>query len=283
MDFAHPPAEVETSVELVQALLLEQLPALAGQRVRRVGEGWDNVTFRVGSDHAVRLPRREKSVELLLHEQRWLPLLGSRLSLAVPSVEFEGAPSADFPWPWSVVAWIDGAPPGTRALSEEDASRLAADLRALHVEAPAEAPCNPFRGVPLAARDEPVRERIARMQLGDFEALWDDALAVDVSDRRVFLHGDLHPRNLIVRGGALVGLIDWGDLTAGDPATDLAAGWMSFGPEAREVFLDRYAPTEEEWVRARGWAVNFGMALIDSGDDDHVEIGRVILERIKAE
>lgn len=121
------------------------------------------------------------------------------------------------------------------------------------------------------------------MQLGDFEALWDDALAVDVSDRRVFLHGDLHPRNLIVRGGALVGLIDWGDLTAGDPATDLAAGWMSFGPEAREVFLDRYAPTEEEWVRARGWAVNFGMALIDSGDDDHVEIGRVILERIKAE
>jgi aminoglycoside phosphotransferase (APT) family kinase protein len=38
----------------------------------------------------------------------------------------------------------------------------------------------------------------------------------------VWLDGDLHPGNMLVIGGRLSGVIDFGDLTSGDPATDLA-------------------------------------------------------------
>ncbi|HAW29186.1 MAG TPA: aminoglycoside phosphotransferase, partial [Planctomycetaceae bacterium] len=46
------------------------------------------------------------------------------------------------------------------------------------------------------------------------------------STNRVWLHGDLHPRNVIIRDGTLVGVIDWGDLNGGDAATDLACAWL---------------------------------------------------------
>ena len=39
----------------------------------------------------------------------------------------------------------------------------------------------------------------------------------------VWLHGDLHPANVVVSDGTLSGVIDFGELCAGDPATDLAA------------------------------------------------------------
>ena len=42
----------------------------------------------------------------------------------------------------------------------------------------------------------------------------------------VWIHGDLHPGNLLVRDGRLSGVLDFGDVTAGDPATDLSVGWM---------------------------------------------------------
>ncbi|MFI5955313.1 phosphotransferase [Cryptosporangium sp. NPDC051539] len=44
----------------------------------------------------------------------------------------------------------------------------------------------------------------------------------------LWLHGDPHPSNLLVTDAAparLAAVIDFGDLTAGDPATDLSAGW----------------------------------------------------------
>jgi aminoglycoside phosphotransferase (APT) family kinase protein len=54
--------------------------------------GWDNVTYRVGGELAIRIPRRETAVALLLNEQRWLPVLGSRLGIAVPLPTRSGEP-----------------------------------------------------------------------------------------------------------------------------------------------------------------------------------------------
>jgi aminoglycoside phosphotransferase (APT) family kinase protein len=42
----------------------------------------------------------------------------------------------------------------------------------------------------------------------------------------VWVHGDLHPANILVQRGRISGVIDFGDLTAGDPAADLSVGWM---------------------------------------------------------
>ncbi|MBE8992763.1 phosphotransferase [Nostoc sp. LEGE 12450] len=48
------------------------------------------------------------------------------------------------------------------------------------------------------------------------------ALNTPVDVEAKWLHGDLHPRNILVEDGAIAGIIDWGDITSGDIATDLA-------------------------------------------------------------
>jgi len=280
VDARHPPAEVRIDADLVRRLLESQHPDLLPADVTLVDEGWDNVTYRVGATRAVRLPRRELAVQLLLNEQRWLPVLAPRVGLEAPVPVSVGRPSDLFPWPWSVVPWIEGATAEACSLSSESGEALAGALRALHVAAPDEAPPNPFRGVPLAARREAVEERLEGLGLDALRPLWSDALEAEPSSVRVWLHGDLHPRNAIVRGGRLVGLLDWGDLTAGDPATDLACAWMLFDPDGREAFLEAYAPSAEEYARAVGWAVNFASAHLDSAEPRHVAIGRAIAEQL---
>ena len=53
--------------------------------------------------------------------------------------------------------------------------------------------------------------------------IWTKALDTPVDIQAKWLHGELHARNVLVKNGAIDGIIDWGDITAGNIATDLAA------------------------------------------------------------
>lgn len=114
--------------------------------------------------------------------------------------------------------------------------------------------------------------------------VWDAALEAPIDVDRRWLHGDLHPQNILVDGGALAGIVDWGDITAGDVATDLASVWMLLPTAAdRRRALDAYEPSEATLCRARGWAVLFGIVLLDTGLIDnprHAAVGRATLERV---
>jgi aminoglycoside phosphotransferase (APT) family kinase protein len=280
LDHRLPPAEVRVEVELVRRLLESQHPDLRREPLTLVDEGWDNFTFRAGPDLAVRCPRREAAVALLLHEQRWLPVIAPWLDLAVPVPVTVGEPTPFYPWPWSVVEWIPGTTAEGASLSARDAETLGRALRSLHRAAPADAPTNPFRGVPLAARAAVVEERLDRLELPQLHSIWKEALEAPPAQGLVWIHGDLHPRNVVLRDEALVGLIDWGDMAGGDPATDLAAAWMLFDRRARATFLEAYDLSGAQAARARGWAVNFGTAQLDSGEPRHVGIGRRILREL---
>jgi aminoglycoside phosphotransferase (APT) family kinase protein len=157
---------------------------------------------------------------------------------------------------------------------------LATSLRRLHRPAPPDAPANPFRGVPLRSRREVVEERLDRLELRELDSPWRRALEATPGVDVAWLHGDLHPKNVLVRDGTLAGLIDWGDVTAGDPATDLACAWMLFDAYGRSAFLEAYGPSEGEHARALGWAVNFGSAMLDSGEPRHAAIGRAIIRKV---
>ena len=78
-----PPAEIDIDAALIEKLLHDQFPAIAG-KVRIVASGWDNVIARVGDDLCVRMPRRALSAALVQHEADWLPQLASTLPVAVP-------------------------------------------------------------------------------------------------------------------------------------------------------------------------------------------------------
>ena len=83
-----PPATVDVSDSVVRCLLRDQRPDLGDRPLARVANGWDNATFRIGDDLAVRLPRRAEAVSLILHERRYLPDVACRspviLSAACP-------------------------------------------------------------------------------------------------------------------------------------------------------------------------------------------------------
>ena len=267
---------------LAEQLLEEQHPALLDGPLKLVDEGWDNITYRVGAAFAVRLPRRKASVQLALNEQRWLPVVAPWLDVAVPVPVGIGAPSSLFPWPWSVVQWIEGSTCDQEALAASEAGLLARVLRSLHRSSPPDAPPNPFRGVPLSSRQDVVEERLERLRLNQLTPLWEQALATAPARAAVWIHGDLHPRNVVVRDGALAGIVDWGDMTAGDPATDLACAWMLLDHRGRSELFDAYEPTSDERSRAIGWAVNFASAMMDSRHAKHTSIGHLIIERLLA-
>jgi aminoglycoside phosphotransferase (APT) family kinase protein len=93
---------------LIARLLVEQAPHLAGLNLTHMRDGWDNAIWRLGDALAIRITRRAIAVDLHLHEQRWLPILAPALPLPVPVPVVIGVPSVLFPWPWSVVPWLDG-------------------------------------------------------------------------------------------------------------------------------------------------------------------------------
>nr|WP_240629753.1 phosphotransferase [Specibacter cremeus] len=88
----------------------------------------------------------------------------------------------------------------------------------------------------------------------------------------MWLHGDLHPGNMLCAGGALTAVVDFGDLCRGDPATDLATAWLTFGPSGRAVFrasVDAAGRGDDAlWLRAQGWAVNLATAMLAHSDDN---------------
>ena len=169
---------------------------------------------------------------------------------------------------------------------------------ALHVPAPADFPANPFRGVPLSERSAAVRERLAHLRavgaLTDAEtdaaaSVWANGVsAARWNGRGVWIHGDLHPGNLIAQGPRLTGIIDFGDVTAGDPAYDLALAWLAFDRAGRERFMTAtgrgttHGREPATWVRARAWAAAVALMLLTHSDDDppYAALGRETLAEV---
>ncbi|MEO3806852.1 aminoglycoside phosphotransferase family protein [Nonomuraea sp. B1E8] len=272
--------EIEITAEFVQDLLRDQHPDLADRPVRLGARGWDNQMWRLGDDLAVRLPWATRNAdELLRNEHTWLPALAPRLPLPVPVPQRFGEPSARFPHPWIVTTWVPGEPadrvPVTRAAQAADA--LAAFLTALHRPAPDQAPASRFnRGGSLADDSEGFAKQLAAAtELGlipdpdAVRAVWDDAAAAPGwTGPAVWLHSDLHPANVVTADGTICGVIDFGDLCAGDPACDLAAAWLLLPDGAADRFHAAYGPALDSATlrRARGWAVGKALAGILIGE-----------------
>ena len=285
-----PAAEVDVDVELVRSVLGDQHPDLAELPLSVVASGWDDVVLRVGDDLAVRALRRPAAAALVVHEQTWLPLLAPRLRLPIPVPVRVGAPAAGYPWAWSVVPWFEGAIAAEVTLHDAaaEARRLGGFLSALHEPAPDGAPANPFRGGPIADHVAVDRERAAVVDDGD-RLLRRLRELVDVepwTGPPVWLHGDCHTANLLV-DGRLGAVIDFGDVCAGDPATDLAVAWMCFDPVARDELRATAGPgggvvDDATWQRAEAWAVHVALAyLANSADDPTIGgIGRRLADEV---
>ena len=284
--------EVEIGEGLVRSLLADQHPDLADLTLAEADRGWDNAMWRLGDELAVRLPCRREAAPLIVNEQRWLPVLAPRLPLPVPAPVRVGRPCRGHPWPWSIVPWLPGVPADRAPVTDRDgagsAEMLGRFLRALHHEAPADAPYNPYRSVTLAHRADAFEACLAR--LGDqvdvdgLRRIWHRAVSAGPWDRpATWVHGDLHPANVLVDRGTICAVVDFGDLCAGDPATDLAGAWLLLPPSALPGLVDAYGGVDADLERrALGWAVLFALMLLEiglGGTPTYATAGRLGLER----
>ena len=67
----------------------------------------------------------------------------------------------------------------------------------------------------------------------------------------VWLHADLMPGNVLIDGGRLAAVIDFGCIGA-EPACDLFPAWNILRPARREVFREALAVDDATWIRGRG-------------------------------
>ncbi|MFE5335216.1 aminoglycoside phosphotransferase family protein [Isoptericola sp. NPDC056573] len=270
--------EVDISAGLVRDLLRDQHPDLAELPLREVEGGWGNQMWRLGDELAVRIQRMDTVPDHQLKERRWLPLLAPRLPLPIPVPVRSGAPSERFPKVWTVMTWVPGTPLDHASITrgEHAADTLAAFLRALHVAAPADAPTEGGRGAhPHDWSDgfdhffDSVDADAIGSDAADVRAVWDDAVSAAAwTGPPVWVHGDLHPANVVVADGTLAGVVDFGDLSAGDPASDLAAAWVLLPKGAAARFFATYGEADDATVRrARGLAALKSLFLMLMGQN----------------
>lgn len=280
-----PAAEFEIDADLVRRLLVQAPdPDVRGAALEKAAEGWDCDVWRCGDDLAVRLPRRAVAAPLIAHEALALPRFADAVAatgVALPVPLFTGEPAHGYPWRWSIVPWIAGSSgldvprTGRRGWAEP----LAAALGALHAPASADHPVNPFRGVPLRERDAGVTARLENLRasgsvspttFAQVRDAWTQGLSAPAwSGPPLWIHGDLHPGNIVADGPRLRGIVDFGDVTGGDPAYDLAIAWLAFDRAGRDAFIaaTRSRYDDATWVRARAWAAAVGTLLAAHSDD----------------
>jgi len=76
-------------------------------------------------------------------------------------------------------------------------------------------------------------------------------------------------------------VIDFGDITAGDPASDLSVAWMLLPPGCHGRFWSAYQAARGRAddalrARARGWALNLAIVFLAHSEDNPVlrQVGR---------
>jgi aminoglycoside phosphotransferase (APT) family kinase protein len=275
--------EVDVDDALVGRLLAAQLPELAHLPLTRiVAWGTDHAIFRLGDELSVRLPKIGWAAKQGEKESRWLCDLAPHLPIEVPVPLAVGAPADGYPFPWYVSPWLGGENPASG--SSVDARQLAVDLAAFVLALQridttgAPPPKRAQRGGPLAPADEYTRQQAAQLRdevdVAALLSVWDAGVnAPGWEGPPVWVHGDLSDGNLLVRAGRLSGVIDWGGLSAGDPAVELMVAWSFFDAERRAVYRDALGFVNDSmWLRGRAWATSAAIQALPYYRDTNPDI-----------
>jgi aminoglycoside phosphotransferase (APT) family kinase protein len=262
----HTPDRSTIDVSLARRLIDSQFPQWSDLPIAEVEvDGWDNRTFRLGSELTVRLPTGDWYAKQVDKEQQWLPVLAPQLPLPIPIPVARGEPDSAFPYPWSVYRWLDGEPASRRRIRNlpSFATTLARFLNALRrVDAtggPAPGEHNFYRGGPLATyEDETLQaiEALGKLIPGrSVKRAWDDAMTTSWDREPVWFHGDVAAGNLLLRDGRLAAVLDFGSSGVGDPACDVVIAWTLLAGASRATFRAELDVDAATWSRGRGWAL----------------------------
>lgn len=257
---------VSIDENLVQRLVAIQFPQWKHLTIKSVAnQGWDNRTFHLGNEMLIRLPSDNDYANQVEKEHYWLPKLRPFLPLAIPEPLALGEPTDEYSWKWSIYRFIPGESAATAKITSlsDCACVLAEFLIALHQIDTTGGPLSGFhsfyRGGSLSVYDAETKKAIAILQKKiDTESvfdIWENALRTTWNKPPVWVHGDISAGNLLLQNGRLNAIIDFGQLSVGDPACDLVIAWTLFKDKSRDVFQDKLSLDKDTWDRGRAWAL----------------------------
>lgn len=287
-----PAPAVSITLDTAADLISRQFPELAGLEIRLQSSlGTDNTLVRIGSGLCARFPKAAWATGTARREAGVLPRFEGA-PFAVPAVYGTGAPGETYPHPWSVLSWLPGLPLTDSALADPmGTARLLAGFCAFLRDTPPDAafrfgPDNNWRGGPLSARTAPFQaalERLPRIDAAWANRLWSQALRAEVAAEPAWLHGDIHPGNILTVNGHVSGVIDWGLCGVGDPACDLLSAWTMFDAPAREIFRTSLGATEAEWLRGAGWALSMAVIFLPYAYENGLpcDMSEKMIERLR--
>ncbi|HAP63904.1 MAG TPA: hypothetical protein DCR93_31930, partial [Cytophagales bacterium] len=269
-------------------------PAWKAEPLTLIGEGWDNLNYRLGADKVIRLPKSGSAVALLEKEMRWIPQLPETLPIAVPRPLHVVRASEEFPWPAYITPLFAGNHPVGASFSEAEVLRWVAFLQGLHGTSVASpGPQNPLRSDPLLTKEAQTEERfplLTQKVAADWDSLirfWEAAKVLPPPQGKVLIHGDPHPKNILIHEDRFSAVLDWGDMCLGDPATDLASMWMLIAEARfRTQACDAYGMDATTRQRAMGWAFFITTVYLEAGltaDPSYMPYGLQMLKNLKAD
>lgn len=284
------------TLEIASKLITEQFPEYASLTIVDVEkQGHDNRTYRLGEHMLIRMPTAADYALKVPKEQELLPQLAKRLSVSIPAPIKMGKPSADYPYPFSIYKWLPGKSINLLTLTDQEKEQLAFDLAKFlkelqaitDVEGPGPGQHNWWRGDHVSVYDKGALEQIAELneiiEARQALALWDKACATRWDETSVWIHGDFAIGNILMDGGKLSAVIDFGGAAVGDPACDLVIAWTYLNGKARKIFIYEINLDPDTWLRARAWALwkaTFELCQIEDKNSPEASLQKRIIDEV---
>jgi len=284
------------TIELAKKLIANQFPEYANLDIVSVEkQGHDNRTYRLGPDLLIRMPVAGSYALKVPKEHKLLPKLSSQLSINIPEPIKIGAPSKDYPYPFSIYKWLEGQSANHLTIDdtilESIALQLANFLKELElideVDGPTPGQHNWWRGDHISIYDKGAREQIAHLAdvIDRNEALdlWIKACATKWHKPSVWIHGDFSSGNILIKDNKLSGVIDFGGMGIGDPACDLVIAWTFLKDKSRSIFKESIDLDDATWLRAKAWALwkaTFELCQINDKNSNEARLQKNIISSV---
>ncbi len=267
--------------------------------------GWDSVALEVNDALIFRFPRpnRPDVEEQLEKERALLPELANVLPLPIPQFAYIGDAPSGSGRRFVGYRKIDGVELRGDDLTmieiEPIAHQLAEFLSRLHafpVERAVQLGLPAVSAADWRRQYEGLYRRVSERIFQLLEepvrtqnaALWEGFLSNDdyFTFRPALIHRDLSSDHILYDAarGVIVGIIDWGDASIGDPAFDFVGLLGDYGPAFAEATLAHYEGEHDTtfWQRMRFYAaiapvheVLFGLK---HGDETHIRRGLAMIK-----
>jgi aminoglycoside 2''-phosphotransferase len=232
---------------------------------RFLGEGWNSLVYLVNNELVFRIPKRCENWEEMHREIAFLTFAADQLSLAVPHYTIVAPESTAAECGYAVYRYLPGDAMDLRTLTQKQqdaaAETLATFLRELHQlklspEIEPLLPADDARHNAEEYLQAAEKEIIPELTPAEAEALLSLFKSYlsgpeNFSLQPVILHADLSSDHILIDKGAVVAVIDFGDVNLGDPDYDFMYLFDDFGEEFALSVAKRYGHSNLETLPAK--------------------------------